>query len=134
MNRKSRIILGITAILTFLAAAYTLATTRYGAETMDHLTPAIAHTDPVVSDKATRALQDMQKLARREFSEFHVQPGSLGSTALYSDDHLLHWITIEHHGHEIYLYHLTENEHPELRHTAMWSSHEPFATPWEPVR
>ncbi|HEX8170644.1 MAG TPA: hypothetical protein VF824_08905 [Thermoanaerobaculia bacterium] len=134
MTRKSRIFLGITTVLTLLAAAFALGTTRQRTEVMDHLTPpTITHTDPVISDMDARALADMQTLARREFGQFRIRQNSFGSSELYSPDHLLHWMTIEHHGYEIYLYHLTEKARPEVRHTAVWSTHEPFATPWQPV-
>jgi hypothetical protein len=89
--------------------------------------------DPAATRFAVRALADMQDVARRDFGAFRLQPGSLGSSEHWSRHHLLHWVTLEHEGREVRLYHLTEKEHPAHRHVAAWTSHEPYPTAWERV-
>jgi hypothetical protein len=141
MNSKFPVFLGITTILTLLAGAYALGATRHRTKAQDQVTAPAAtkhnaepNTDLAVGRVTALALADMQNVARREFGSFRLQPDSLGSTDHWSRDHLLHWVTIEHDGREIRLYHVTEKAHPEHRHTATWSSHEPYPTRWQPVQ
>jgi len=136
MNGNYRVFIGITTILMVLGGGvYALGTTQNSTDAQEQVNaPATTHTDPpVLTPVAARAWSDMRNFARRELGDFHPQPGSFDSTEFYSHDHLLHWMTIEHEGRLIYLYHLTEKEHPERRYTAMWSTHESLATPWELV-
>jgi len=138
MTRLSHIrmvlILAVGIAATSFALAAGIAHNPLTRDSRDHHEAAAPATNDAQHDHRDEALRDIYAYAGHQLGNFHARPGTFHGASQSSGDWDLHWLDVEHDGHDVRIMHLAQKHHPHHRYMSMWASGSEQPTAWYLVR